>query len=259
MDIRSLLSPILAVALVVTSATGLVAAQKAPLSAEQIKAMVERKIADEDDLGTDIKVSVEGRTVTLQGSVPSLWAKEKAVEETREVPDVEFVVSDLTIPAVESNEALRAEVAKKVRRYVFYTIFDSIDIGVTDGVVTLSGKVKEPYRATEIARLVSRVKGVREVANNIETLPVSIFDDQIRAVLSSRIYNDTVLSKYAFQVDPPIHIIVENGRVTLTGVVNSELERRVAENIARQTFGVFSVENKLKLDREVSSNLTTRR
>jgi osmotically-inducible protein OsmY len=110
-----------------------------------------------------------------------------------------------------------------------------------------------PYKASEIGDLVSRVPGVREVDNRISTLPVSTFDDQLRVTIASQIYRDPLFSNYAIQVNPPIHIVVENGHVTLTGVVNSEVERRKAEMVARTTFGVFSVDNQLRLESEMRS------
>jgi osmotically-inducible protein OsmY len=79
---------------------------------------------------------------------------------------------------------------------------------------------------------------------------VSGFDDQIRYAAAVRIYNDSLFWNYAIQVNPPIHVVVKLGRVTLTGVVMSEVERRKAEQIARGIFGVLSVENQLRLERE---------
>jgi hypothetical protein len=76
------------------------------------------------------------------------------------------------------------------------------------------------------------------------------FDDQIRYAAAVRIYNDPLFWNYAIQVNPPIHIVVKHGRLTLTGVVMSEVERRKAELIARGVFGVLSVENKLRLEQE---------
>ena len=76
--------------------------------------------------------------------------------------------------------------AQKVRRYVFYTIFDNVDIAVSGGTVTLMGKVLQPYRATDIGRMVAQVHGVKEINNRIETLPVSIYDDQIRPMSVAR-------------------------------------------------------------------------
>lgn len=96
----------------------------------------------------------------------------------------------------------------------------------------------------------SRVDGVQQVVDKLEVLPVSGFDDQIRYAAAVRIYNDPLFWNYAIQVNPPIHIVVKHGRVTLTGVVVSEVERRKAEQIARSIFGVLSVENRLRLERE---------
>jgi osmotically-inducible protein OsmY len=145
------------------------------------------------------------------------------------------------------------EVSRRVRQYVFYTIYDDVEGSVHDGVVTLTGKVTMPHKASDIGDLVARVPGVREVDNKISTLPVSTFDDELRVAIASQIYRDPLFWNYAIQVNPPIHVVVENGHVTLTGVVNSEVERRKAETVARTTSGVFSVDNRLRLDSEMRS------
>jgi hyperosmotically inducible protein len=155
---------------------------------------------------------------------------------------------------VASDRWLATEIAGQVRNYVHYTIFDDVQGTVRDGVVTLTGKVTDPYKASQIADRVKRVQGVREVDNKLQSLPASIFDDELRATIARRIYRDSMFSNYAMQVNPPIHIIVDHGHVTLTGVVNSEVERRVAEATARSADFVFSVDNKLQLDREIAAN-----
>ena len=167
--------------------------------------------------------------------------------------DVTSVVPDIATVRSESDELVANEIAKRIRQYVFYTIYDDVEGTVHDGVVTLTGKVTMSYKASEIGDLVARVPGVREVDNRISTLPVSTFDDQLRVAIASQIYRDPLFWNYAIQVNPPIHVVVENGHVTLTGVVNSEVERRKAETVARTTPGVFSVDNKLQLDREMQS------
>jgi osmotically-inducible protein OsmY len=86
------------------------------------------------------------------------------------------------------------------------------------------------------------------VNNQLSELPVSIHDDQLRRSIARQIYRDPVFSRYAIHVNPPIHIIVERGNVTLTGAVNSKLERTKAEMIVRTTSGVFGVENQLRID-----------
>jgi osmotically-inducible protein OsmY len=216
------------------------------ISDDHIRAIVEQRLIEKDMVG--IQVAVAKQVVTLRGTVPNLWLKEKALERARETHDVMGVVSELSIARAESDGRIAEEVASRVRRYVFFSIFDEIDSSVDRGIVTLTGKVTLPYKADAFVDLASRVNGVQQVANHIQTLPVSTFDDQLRYRIARQIYDDPLFWNLALQVDPPLHIIVEKGHVTLTGVVNSEVERRVAEAIARSTFGVFSVENSLRLE-----------
>ena len=235
---------------------GLAANQKAhaTLTDAQIKAKVEHKLSG---LGLDSSlptVSVHHGVVMLSGTVASVWLKQEAIEKARKVDDVTSVVSELSVMEAESDDILANEIAKRVRRYAFYTIYDDIEGRVHDGRVTLTGKVTAPHKASEIADLVAKVAGVNEVDNQIATLPLSTFDDQLRVTIARRIYRDALFSNYAIQVNPPIHIVVDRGHVTLTGAVNSEVERRMAEVIARSAFGVFSVKNNLRLDSEMSSN-----
>lgn len=217
----------------------------------QIKAQVEHKIS-ELDLGTGhVAVAVKDGVVTLSGTVPSAWIKEETIDRARRADDVANVVSELSVMKAESDDALATEVANKIRRYVFYTVYDDIEGTVRGGVVTLTGVVTAPYKANEVANLAARVHGVQDVHNEIRSLPASTFDDQLRVTIASRIYRDPLFWNYGIQPNPPIHVVVEHGHVTLTGVVNSEVERRKAESIARTTFGSFSVENKLRLDSEM--------
>jgi len=225
----------------------------ASTSDAHIKVSVERKLSDLKLGSSQVTVSVADGVVTLSGMVPSLGLKEEAVDRARKVDDVKTVLADLAVMRGEDDETIANEVAKRIQRYVFFTVFDDVEGSVRDGVVTLTGKVTMPHKASDIGNLVARVPGVREVDNKISTLPVSMFDDQLRLAIATQIYRDPLFWNYAIQVNPPIHIVVEHGHVTLTGVVNSEVERRKAESVARSTFGVFSVENKLRLDREMTS------
>ena len=204
---------------------------------QQIETQVTQALREEAVLRS-VTVSVQEQVVTLGGPVPSLWAKETAIDAARGVEQVRFVVSDLT--------SLWEQVAGRLRRYSDYTMFDQIDMGVDDGVVTLVGKVTAPFKVDDVTRLVSRVPGVREIANLVETLPASPADDDVRAALAQQIYSHPVLSRYATRSDPPIHIIVERGRVTLIGAVGSRLERRIAKTIALGAPGVLSVDNALQ-------------
>jgi len=145
---------------------------------------------------------------------------------------------------------VRNDVAAAVNRYVYFTIFDDISASVKDGIVTLSGKVTMPFKRRDIERRVSRIDGVRTVRDQIAVLPVSIFDDDLRVSIARSIYGNANFWNYGIMANPPIHIVVEHGRVTLTGVVNSEVDRMLARSLASQ-FGAFSVTNNLRTDAEV--------
>jgi len=146
------------------------------------------------------------------------------------------------------------DVAKSVDRYTQFTIFDDVNASVKDGVVTLTGRVTMPYKKDEIERRVSKVDGVRAVRGEIAVLPVSSFDDELRYRIARSIYGNANFWNYAIMPNPPIHIIVEHSRVTLTGVVQSNVDRMLAQSLATQ-FGALSVKNDLKTDEEVQAAL----
>jgi hyperosmotically inducible periplasmic protein len=146
------------------------------------------------------------------------------------------------------------DVATSVDRYTRFTIFDDVSAGVKDGVVTLTGKVTMPFKRDDIAKRVATVDGVREVNNRIDVLPVSQFDDELRVRIARSIYGNANFWNYGIMPNPPIHIVVEHGRVTLTGVVQSEVDRMLARSLATQ-FGALSVTNALKTDAEMRDAL----
>jgi hyperosmotically inducible protein len=146
------------------------------------------------------------------------------------------------------------DVAKSVDRYTQFTIFDDINAFVKDGVVTLTGKVTMPYKHNDIAKRIAKIDGVRAVHDEVAVLPVSQFDDELRYRIARSIYGNANFWNYAIMANPPIHIVVDHGRVTLTGVVGSNVDRMLAQTLATQ-FGAFSVTNALKTDAEVQSAL----
>ncbi len=193
-------------------------------------------------------VAVDDGVVTLTGRVGSLWAKNGAIEAAMDVVDVVAVDDELEIAFGESDTKVGEAIAKAVRRYPFFTVYDDINIAIHEGKVVLAGRVTMPFKSDEIENRVSKVMGVQSISNELGVLPTNIGDQRIRANLSYRIYSDSLFREYAFRANPPIHIIVERGRVALTGAVRSEVEKRKAEHIARSTFGVFQVENRLTVD-----------
>ena len=119
----------------------------------------------------------------------------------------------VSTPAFAQNENLQIfrEVQREVLRYPHFTVFDSIHATVENGVVTLTGKVTMPYKRNDIAKRVGGVTGVSNVVNDIEVLPVSQFDDELRVGIARAIYGNPHFLGYGSMVNPPIHIIVDRG------------------------------------------------
>jgi hyperosmotically inducible periplasmic protein len=142
------------------------------------------------------------------------------------------------------------EISRQIDRYPRLTIFDFVTGTVDDGVVTLTGKVTMPFKKDDIGSRARKVDGVREVLNRIDVLPVSTFDDQLRQRIARAIYSNSAFWQYGAMANPPIHIIVERGHVTLTGVVNNNVDRMLARSLA-VGFGELSVTNDLRTDAEM--------
>ena len=144
-------------------------------------------------------------------------------------------------------------VSRSLQSYTRLTIFDDVTAHVENGVVTVLGKVTMPFKKDEIAKRLSEVAGILEVRNEITVLPVSVEDDGLRKRVARAIYGNPAFYRYAAMAKPPIHIIVENGRVTLTGVVNSNVERVLARSLATG-LGEFSVDSQLRTDAEMRTH-----
>ena len=125
-----------------------------------------------------------------------------------------------------------ASITKAVRHeivmYPYYGIWDNVEFQVADGHVTLTGEVTQPYKKTDIERAVAKAPGVTSVSNNLEVLPLSSMDNQLRRQVAFAIYRDPTLSRYGQGALPSIHVIVDNGHVTLEGVVSNDFDKQVA-------------------------------
>ena len=226
-----------------------VAAQAAQTTApdQQLKTRVEQRLSERRVRG--IKVAAQGGSVTLAGTVGSVGAKQDLIADVLKVEGVKEIVSELTIGKAESDQKLAERIADQMRRSSYFTVFDDVEIGVDNGVVTLTGYVTQPIKSEDLARRASHVDGARDFVNHLEVLPASLGDDRLRSIIANTLYRDPTFSNYAAQAVPPIHIVVRNSSVLLTGVVNSEVERRQAENIVRGISGIIGVQNTLRVER----------
>lgn len=149
----------------------------------------------------------------------------------------------------------QTQLAKKVRKELvtlpWYGVFDNLAYEIDGSTVTLHGQVVQPSTRKDAERRVAKLKGVERVVNNIEVLPLSGFDDDIRRRTYRALFGwNSPLFRYGRGVNPSIHIIVNNGRVALEGVVSNEGDRRLAYILANGVSGVFSVTNNLHAESE---------
>jgi hyperosmotically inducible periplasmic protein len=157
----------------------------------------------------------------------------------------------LTIPALARIGTPLTPIEDHVRHAIvmlpYYGVFDDIAFRVDGSVVTLTGAVTQPFLKDDAGKAVQKVEGVMAVRNDIEVLPLSPMDDQIRARMYGAIFRDPQLGKYSMGAVPPLHIIVKNGHVTLTGTVMNQMDRTIAYLRANAVPGVFSVTNDLQV------------
>jgi hyperosmotically inducible protein len=165
------------------------------------------------------------------------------------------------------------EVQKKLGGLTNFSVFDWITFGFHGRTVVLKGYASRPILKSDAANALKGVPGIDSVDNQIQVLPNSPNDDRIRAAVYNRIYTQPSLAKYnanqgslaralgpggrsvammagGITNDPPlgfhaIHIIVNNGNVTLYGVVNNQMDSAIAGMQANSAPGAFSVDNDL--------------
>jgi hyperosmotically inducible protein len=146
-----------------------------------------------------------------------------------------------------AEQNLVREVRHQLVLLPYYSVFDNLAYRVEGDTVILEGQVTRPTLKSDAENAVKSLEGVRNVVNNIEVLPPSPMDDQLRRALYRAIYGDPSLSKYSWSAVPSIHIVVKNGNVTLEGVVDNETDKNLAEIRAKSVPNVFSVKNNLQV------------
>ncbi len=143
------------------------------------------------------------------------------------------------------HEKLAKEVRHQLVMLPWYSVFDNLAYKVEGDKVILYGQVTRPTLKSDAEASVKSIEGVSSVVNNIEVLPLSPMDDQIRRTVYRAIYGDPGLSRYSVQAVPSVHIIVKSGHVTLEGVVDREADKNLAYIRASAVPNVFSVTNNL--------------
>ena len=150
----------------------------------------------------------------------------------------------------DTDLGLRRNVQRAVESSVYFSVFDDVQIDIDDeGIVVLTGHVTARNKRVDIASRVSSVSSVVGVQNDLDVLPASQSDNELRYLVARSIYGSSTFWHYVSRRNPPIHIVVENGRVTLTGLADSEADRAMAEILASNA-AARSLTNNLKVAKE---------
>jgi hyperosmotically inducible protein len=214
-----------------------------------IQSKVTQQLAQKDAF-RNVHASVEDGIVTLTGNVDLYQQKLDAAKKARKQANVQGVRN---LIAVQGKNVPDAELNAQLNRKLYYdrlgydNLFNFVTASVQDGAVTLNGETRTPYDHDSALSLVSNMPGVKDVADNVKVAPASNFDDRIRLSATRAIYRDPVLSRYGIDPARPIRIVVDNGHLSLYGVVASKMDKQVAGIRASQVFGVFSVQNNLEV------------
>jgi osmotically-inducible protein OsmY len=214
---------------------------------QQIQSSMQKWLKDHGSKFSNVQASVEDGVVTLSGEVPLLINKLDADKQAHNISKAQGVRNEIQVKGGVSDQQLQAELAKRLRydRIGYGIVFNSLTLGVQNGVATVGGSVWDyPSRDSALA-IVETTPGVQGVVNNIQVQPTSNFDDDLRIRLAQAIYGYPAMQKYAINPVAPIRIVVNNGHVTLAGVVDSQMDKQIAETQAKSVPGVFSVDDQL--------------
>jgi hyperosmotically inducible protein len=197
----------------------------------------------------NVQVSVNNGVATLTGTVDCVGVKMDAERATRKVDDVTDVVDNINVHAEDVTPQQIAQQARKdILTYPWYTVFDWVTLTLQGDRLSVNGQVTQPYKKDDIGNYLAHVKGVADLENNLQVLPLSNYDESLRLSIARAIYNDPYFMNYRNQAVPPIHIIVNNGNVTLEGVVLNQLDRAKADADARLAATFFNFTDNLQLE-----------
>lgn len=189
----------------------------------------------------DIGVSVDNNVVTLRGDVKTYSEKTTAERVALAVYGVRAVANDINVRPLDGQLRTDSEIAQAALSALKWNTLvpdERITITVSNGFVTLKGKVDWEYQRRAAAHAVRDLTGVRGVANMISLEPhVNVLDvkSKIEAAL-----------KRSAEVDARrINVSVAEGKVTLSGNVHSWFERNEAHHAAWAAPGVKEIVDRI--------------
>jgi hyperosmotically inducible periplasmic protein len=245
---KSILRAMVAFITVGVLSAGLVAQTASTRYDSDIQTRVTQQLAKKSEV-RNLQASTEDGIVTLSGAVDLYQQKLDAANKVRKLDKVQGVRNEVAVSTTAPDAELEAKLDRKLHydRIGYDNLFNFVDASVNNGVATLSGETYTDVGRDSALSLVNNMPGVKDVIDNIKVSPVSGFDDRIRISALRAIYRDPVLGRYASDPAKPIRIVVDNGKLSLFGTVDSTMDKQIAGIKANQVFGVFKVENNLEV------------
>jgi osmotically-inducible protein OsmY len=250
--VKLIIKNYLLILIIVSVSAGLSFAQESgqEVSKSNLKIFVQYRLAKADLLkNNNIQVDINGNKIILSGEVPTIFDKNQAEVEAHSVDENYLIVNNINVQAPSvADSNLTQQILNKIHNNVFYGIFDWFTVKSNNGVVTLDGWVHLPWLKNQYQTEVEKVPGVKKIVNNIQ----NTFGPGETGYRAARlIYNDPMFWGMQYFANPPIHIIVNNGKVFLFGTVSSEAQRAWAQNIVTFYTDAFSVNNHLQIKNQL--------
>jgi len=245
--VKPMRQPLLLIVVVGLAISGLAQSQTGTGRYDQQIQQEATRALQSKDKWKEMTASTDDAIVTLQGTAKVLIDKLDAQKKVSNLDHVQGVRNHVQVEGRVPDQQLQQQLADKLRydRVGYGIVFNALAVGVQGGVATISGQVHDyPSRDSALA-IAETTPGVKEVIDNINVLPTSPMDDDIRIRVARAIYGNSQLSRYALDPQKPIRIVVENGHVSLYGVVDSPMDKQVAVMQAKSVPNVFSVEDHL--------------
>jgi hyperosmotically inducible periplasmic protein len=194
-----------------------------------------------------VRATVDDQIVTVEGIVNLYIDRVNLEKKLKKIKNVDGVRNHVQVQSNVPDDQLRQTLADRLRydRVGYGIAFNVLTLDLKDGVVTLGGTVRDYPSKDSAVAVAETTPGVKDIVDNIEVAPTSMFDDDLRMKLYRAIYGAPTLRRYEIDPQKPIRIVVENGHVTLYGVVDSAMDKQIAGTQANSVPGVFSVDNQL--------------
>ncbi len=217
------------------------------ISKSNLKIFVQYKLAKANFLkDNNIDVEINDNEIILSGTVPTIFDKDEAGRVAHSVAENYVIVNNIGLDnkAIEDS-TLTKDVMNKIQSNIFYTIFDWLTVNSDNGVVTVGGYVHLPWLKHQFATEIEKLPGVKSVINNLQ---LTFGPGELGYRAAQLIYNDPMFWGQQYSVNPPVHIIVDNGSVYLFGDVNSAVQKDWAENIISFQTDAITVNDDLKVN-----------